>query len=91
MRMKRSAIFVVLWIVLNHDEYVQKCSFNLEALEAQHGAELLKDGDPKSAKLVVKAISVYLDAGMISEASRTCRRMCRNDGMPWIKLTNVQE
>ena len=80
----------------NHKDYEQKCVANLKAVELLADAELFFQDDSltvdsSNRKKAAECVAAYLDAGMVNEASRTCRRMCSSNGLSTFLVSLIQD
>jgi hypothetical protein len=81
-----------------HKKYEEKCVANLKALQLGADAELFDDNastdisvDDDTRKKAVEAVSAYLDAEMVNEAIRACRRFCTSMGLRNFLISEIQE
>jgi len=80
-------------------KYEEKCVANLKALQLQSDAELFYEDsgsadrslDEITRKKAAEAVSAYLDAEMVNEATRACRRLCSSNGLSNFLISEIQD
>ena len=78
-----------------HKDLEQKCEANLKALDLLAHAEAFVQGssiaeDRQTKRKAAETVAAYLDAGLVNEASRVCRRLCGNDTLGRFIVSEIQ-
>lgn len=76
----------------NLKSYEQKCFANMKALQLMEEAGLfLNDGNVETRGKAAEAVSAYLDAGMVNEAIRSCRRFCSSNNVSNVLIKDMHK
>lgn len=78
-----------------HKGLEQKCEANLKALDLLGDAEVFVQDRPtgedrQTRRKAAEMVAAHLDAGLVNEACRVCRRLCGNDTLGRFIVSEMQ-